>query len=79
MDLVKLSSKGQLVIPAVLRRRLKIDAGTFFKVEASGARIVLTPLKRRPIDRLYGRFADDSALGELEREHAEELHKAGRS
>ena len=79
MELVKLSPKGQVVIPAVLRRRLKIDPGTYFKVEEAGHQIVLTPLEKRPIDRLYGRFSDDSILPELECEHAEEIAADGRS
>lgn len=69
----KISSKGQVVVPKEVRARLKIKPGTFFHVQVEDNTIILTPMKKRPIDRLYGRFAGEKILDELEREHAGEI------
>ena len=44
----KVSSKGQVVIPGPLRRRLDIRAGDTLEAEVESRRIVLTPRKKRP-------------------------------
>jgi len=42
------STKGQVVIPGPLRRRLGIRAGDPLDAEVESGRIVLTPSKQRP-------------------------------
>jgi AbrB family looped-hinge helix DNA binding protein len=74
----KLSTKGQLVIPKAIRDQLNLKPGTLFEVELQNETIILTPLKKRPIDKLYGKFADENVLHELEREHAEEIKNEDR-
>jgi AbrB family looped-hinge helix DNA binding protein len=69
----KLSSKGQIVIPREVRERLNISSGTFFNIRLEKEAIVLTPVKAAPIERLYGKFAGETILDELEKEHAEEI------
>ena len=69
----KISSKGQIVIPKAFRERLKITAGTFFNVRLENEDIVLTPMKATPIERLYNKFAGESILDELEKEHGDEI------
>lgn len=69
----KISSKGQLVVPKEVREKLKIKPGTFFQVRLEDNNIILTPMEKRPIDRLYGKFAGEKILMELEKEHAEEI------
>jgi AbrB family looped-hinge helix DNA binding protein len=69
----KLSSKGQIVIPKGVRERLNISSGTFFNIRLENDDIVLTPVKSTPVQRLYGKFAGEKILDELEREHAEEI------
>jgi AbrB family looped-hinge helix DNA binding protein len=44
----KLSTKGQVVLPGQLRRRLGITAGDVLEVRAEAGRIILTPQQRRP-------------------------------
>lgn len=44
----KVSTKGQVVLPAPLRRRLGIRAGDPLDVNIEAGRIVLTPYKKRP-------------------------------
>jgi AbrB family looped-hinge helix DNA binding protein len=43
----KVSTKGQVVLPGPLRRRLGIRAGDPLEVKVESGRIVLTPHKRR--------------------------------
>lgn len=75
----KISSKGQLVVPKQIREKLKIKAGTFFSVQLDKKNIVLTPIEKRPIDRLFGKFAGEKILEDLENEHAEEIASENRS
>ena len=42
---VKLSSRGQLVIPAEMRRALDLERGTRLEVEVDDDHIVLTPIR----------------------------------
>ncbi len=44
----KVSTKGQVVLPGPLRRRLGIRAGDPLDAEIEAGRIVLTPRKERP-------------------------------
>lgn len=43
----KVSTKGQVVLPGPLRRRLDIRAGDPLDVDVADGRIVLTPRKKR--------------------------------
>ena len=47
METTRLTSKGQLVIPKAIRKRLRVAAGTEFTVSASGQRIVLEAVRRK--------------------------------
>jgi len=68
------TSKGQLVIPAALRRKHKIGAGTQVRIlEDEFGRIVLQPLTDEYIDRVRGMFAEGPDLVAIwEKEHREE-------
>ncbi len=68
------TSKGQLVIPAALRRKHKIEAGTKVKIlEDQFGRIVLQPITDDYIDRVMGLLADGpDLLANWEKEHREE-------
>jgi AbrB family looped-hinge helix DNA binding protein len=69
----KISSKGQVVVPKEIREKLQIKPGTFMNVRLDKNNIVLTPIKNGPIDNLYGKFAGEKILDELEWEHAKEI------
>lgn len=43
----KVSTKGQVVLPGPLRRKLGIRAGDALTAEIEGGRIVLTPQKKK--------------------------------
>ncbi len=76
----KVSAKGWVVIPAVLRKRFGIKPGTsiVFKEAADG--IVLVPETTDPVDALFGKLAGKVSLTdallkernrEIKREEAE--------
>ena len=73
MMTAKISAKGQLVIPKEARKKFNIEPGTFFQIRIEKDNIVLIPLKKGPVDNLYGKFADENILAELEKEHADEI------
>ncbi len=75
MEVAKLSSKGQLVIPASVRKQMKLEPGTYFKIRRQKNQIILTPMKNRPLDRLYGKFEGETILESFENEHVEEISK----
>jgi AbrB family looped-hinge helix DNA binding protein len=56
----KVSTKGQVVLPEPLRRRLGIRAGDQLEVNVESGRIVLTPRKKRPHQ---ARIVDDPITG----------------
>jgi AbrB family looped-hinge helix DNA binding protein len=68
------TSKGQLVIPAELRRKHKIESGTKVKIlEDQFGRIVLQPITDDYIDRVMGLLANGpDLLANWEKEHREE-------
>jgi AbrB family looped-hinge helix DNA binding protein len=68
------TSKGQLVIPAELRRKHKIKAGTKVKIiEDQLGRIVLQPITDEFVDRVMGMLAKGPDLLAIwEKEHREE-------
>jgi AbrB family looped-hinge helix DNA binding protein len=68
------TSKGQLVIPAELRRKHGIQAGTKVKfLEDQFGRIVLQPITDEYIDRVMGFLAGGpDLLANWEKEHREE-------
>jgi AbrB family looped-hinge helix DNA binding protein len=73
---VRLSSKGQLVIPGGVRRTLHLESGARFNLEVVGRKIVLEPITDpSPIDALYGMFEGEDFLTDLEREHREEIER----
>ena len=70
-DCATFTSKGQLVIPAALRRKHKIEAGTKVKIlEDQYGRIVLQPITEEYIDRVMGMLAGGpNLLAIWEKEH----------
>ena len=74
--LVRLSSKGQLVIPGAVRRALNLAPGAEFHLEVVERKIVLNPVEAAsPIEALYGRFAGRDVLDDLEQEHRREVER----
>ena len=62
------TTKGQVVIPSSVRRKLGIKTGTRIQVELDEAnsQIILTPITREYIHSLRGKFRGAGLLEELE-------------
>ena len=73
------TSKGQLVVPAELRRKHRIEAGTKVRfLEDQFGRIVLQPITEDYIDRVMGYLAGGpDLLGTWEDEHRREGKRKG--
>jgi len=74
------TEKGQIVIPAALRKKFGIKKGTRIQVYAEGDHIILNPLSpqliRHKIEKLYGSVRGGPSLTkELEAERARDREK----
>lgn len=67
------TSKGQLVIPAELRRVFNIGRGTRVRFERIEGGIAIYPKTERGIDRLCGILAGQGLPPDLEREPDREI------
>jgi AbrB family looped-hinge helix DNA binding protein len=79
----RVTEKGQIVIPAALRKKFGIKKGTRIKVSESDDQIILTPLTpqiiRQKIEKLYGSVKGGPSLTkELEAERARDKEKEER-
>ncbi len=68
---VKLSSKGQIVIPKKIRKALSLEAGTELEVKLVDNQIVPYPIVNKKttmqtIEALYGMFAELDLLSDLD-------------
>jgi AbrB family looped-hinge helix DNA binding protein len=78
-SVVRASTKGQVVIPAELRKELGIRPGTRLGVRAVAGTIVLTPLGDDPIAAGLGMLkGEDSLTQALLEERAAELEREER-
>jgi len=72
---VRLSSKGQLVIPKSIRDALGLRPGTQFNINLTEGKILLEPISPAAIDVLYGKYGGVDFLAELEAEHRREIQR----
>lgn len=63
-----ITSKGQLVIPARLRRTLRMGRGTRVRFERIHGGVAIYPQREHDIDRFQGILADAGLPTEIERE-----------
>ncbi len=73
--LLRLSSKGQLVLPKSIRQELRLEHGDQFRAKVVDGKIVLEPVtkKENVIRNLYGKYAGYDFLKDLEEEHRKEI------
>ena len=60
--IVTVSSKGWVVIPSLLRRKIGLKPGMKMEVTETEGKIVLTPQVGDPVDELYGKLAGGESL-----------------
>ena len=70
-----ISTKGQLVIPAKLRRKYGIKPGTRIQVIDRGNQIVLQPITEEYIRKLRGSLKGGNALRVLEEERRKDKER----
>ena len=76
MAIVKTAAKGQVVIPAPIRKRYHIVKGTKVEVKERKGEIILRPLLTDPVENAKGMFKKGrSALTALAKDRAEEAKK----
>ena len=64
------SSKGQIVIPAALREKLRIKTGTRLAIRSEENQLILQPITREFISSLVGCCkGEDSLVEARERQH----------
>ena len=73
----KASTKGQVVIPSSVRRKLGITTGTRIHVELDeeNAQIILKPITREYIHSLRGKFRGAGLVKELEASRARDRER----
>jgi len=72
----KVSAKGWVVIPSVLRRRFGLKPGSSVEFQEEDEHIVLNPLTSDPVEELYGKLAGGISLKKaLSEERAKELKR----
>jgi AbrB family looped-hinge helix DNA binding protein len=72
MDTAYVSSKGQLVIPARIRRRFGIKPGTRVNFVEEDGRIIFQPVTRAYIHSFCGMFKQKPGQKSIVQEHLEE-------
>ncbi len=68
------TAKGQIVIPAKVRRQLGIKEGTHFQIDVDerARKIILTPITREYVDNLRGKYKGKGLLKALMAEKSRE-------
>jgi AbrB family looped-hinge helix DNA binding protein len=78
----RMTSKGQVVIPRVMRAYLGWKPGTRLRVEAEGGAVTLRPLGSAPgeswLAEVAGCVAGGDPVADLEREHRLEVERDAR-
>lgn len=80
MQTVRTLAKGQVVIPASLRKRLSIEVGDLLEVSVVDGHIELRPMPADPIAAFFGSLQGGASLAQdLKEEHRQEVERdAGR-
>lgn len=75
MTVIKTTEKGQIVIPAEIRRELGIKPGQKLIVSRQGEGILLQPLPDDPVDYLLGVCRDQPLWDDLRTERVGERER----
>lgn len=76
----RITSKGQVTLPAALRRQLGVDAGDEVVFEfGAGERASVLPLRRQPLSALSGVFAAKGRVAGLPGERRRAWRRRARS
>lgn len=71
-----LGARGQMVVPAAVRKQLGLVPGQRLRVEVADGKLTVTPVPEDLIERLMGSLAGGPpGLEDLRRDHIEELER----
>lgn len=70
-----LSKKGQIVIPAKLRKRLRLKSGTRFSLEEKNGQLILHPKTPEFYEQFLGVLEDPKLLEALQKSRRQEKLK----
>ncbi|MFP4391251.1 MAG: AbrB/MazE/SpoVT family DNA-binding domain-containing protein [Desulfohalobiaceae bacterium] len=77
---VTVSSKGWVVIPAPLRRKIRLRPGMKMTIQEIEGKIILEPQTEDPVDILFGKLAGQASLTQaLLEDRAEERNREQKS
>lgn len=75
---VRVSAKGWVVIPAPLRRKYGLEAGSTVEIVDGGGKIIIFPTMKDPIKEMRGKLAGGKSLVKaLLEERAKDLQQRG--
>lgn len=74
---MRLSSKGQIVLPKNIRVKLNLKSGDQFVAKIVNETIVLEPVPVNVIAKLRGKYAKHDFIKDLEEEHRKEIENDG--
>ena len=70
---IRLSSKGQLVLPKIIREKLNLKSGDQFQARIVDQTIVLEQVPVDLVLKLRGKYAGHDFIHDLEEEHRQEM------
>ena len=70
---IRLSSKGQLVLPKNIREKLNLKSGDQFQARVVDQTIVLEQVPVDLIQKLRGKYTGHDFIRDLEEEHRQEM------
>lgn len=70
---MRLSSKGQIVLPKSIRAKLNLKSGDQFTAKIVNETIVLEPAPVNIVAKLRGKYAGHNFIKDLEEEHRQEV------
>ncbi len=73
--IAKVSSKGQVVVPKKIRKKMGIKSGAFLEFRQIDAKRLEVTVIKDLIKELEGIFEGSGMLQELEKEHSEEIKR----
>lgn len=68
---VRVKRKGQVTVPARIRKRLKIDEGALLEVKELTGGILLKPLPEIEVGKVVGKKEYEKIIGELDKLRSE--------
>jgi AbrB family looped-hinge helix DNA binding protein len=74
---MRLSSKGQIVLPKNIRAKLNLKSGDQFVAKIVDGTIVLEPAPVNVVAKLRGKYAGHDFIKDLEEEHRKEVENDG--